>query len=71
MAKSVFMSEEKANECLEGLNCRRMTLEGGDIPSNKEGILVEEYRGRFGVGYKVHFPIEINTGFHAVGYYVK
>ena len=67
----VFMTAEMVEQMLEGFSCRRTALEAGDIPSDQEGILVEEYHGRFGNGYKVHFRSEINTGFHAVGYYVK
>ena len=67
----VFMTAEMAEQMLEGFSCRRTALEVGDILSDKGGVLVEEYHGRFGDGYKVHFHSEINTGLHVVGYYVK
>lgn len=38
--------------------------------SRKNSGWVEEYKGKFGAGYKVHRPTRKSTRFHIVEYYV-
>lgn len=38
--------------------------------SRREGFVVEEYKGRYGKGYKVHTPSWESTQYHHIEYYV-
>lgn len=36
----------------------------------RDGIVIENYKGRYGTGYKVHYPSDGSTRYHIVEYYV-
>lgn len=39
--------------------------------SRKVDEVLEEYAGRFGTGYAVHYPRFDTTNYHYVAYYIK
>ena len=42
----------------------------GYVSRKRKEFIIEPYKGRFGSGYKIHYPRYDTTQYHCVSYYI-
>ena len=64
---------ECTEDMFDGCELHHIAWASGYVPCGEgcSGVLVEEYHGRFGDGYKLHVHNNVSTRWHLVEYLVK
>lgn len=52
-------------------NYHHTSLAVGYVSRKNDTVIIEEYSGRFGNGYKVHRACWQSTNYHFVSYYIR